>query len=600
MDISTGIGQPRHQERIVVAQKPELVEDSVTAAQVEGVELVVIKHSDAITIFEGRCPHQGTLLSEGSVKDGVLTCRGHGWQFECASGCALSQVGVRLKQFSALVDGAHVLVYRDEVQKWKALHVNAGQPSSPASPRPVRSLAQLPGPKGLPILGNLLQLHPTRLHLTLEEWCRDFGPIYTYRLMHRPFVAIADPNLINQILRDRPRTYRRWDAIENVSRELGMNGVFSAEGEAWRRQRQLVAQALDPAHLRTFFPTLCKVTERLRRRLDKAAREQRSVDIQKDLMRYTVDVTTNLTLGYDMNTLECEGDVIQQHLERIFPMLNHRINTPFPYWHYLKLPDDRALDRAVKALREIVSEFISDSRARLAQSHDFASHPTNFLEALVVAQEDGLAPLTDDEVFANVFTILLAGEDTTANTIAWMTHFMCRHPDVQRRMQEEVDSVVGQAVILEDLGDTDRLAFLDAVANETMRLKPVAPVLGLEANRDVLIGDVDIPKGTVIALLTRYQGLEDRSASEADAFAPDRWLSGADAASRHRAGFVPFGSGPRLCPGRSLALLEIRSAIAMMSRNFRLSASEGMAPVEEVFAFSMMPRNLRVDFSVRH
>jgi nitrite reductase/ring-hydroxylating ferredoxin subunit len=80
-------------ERFVVAQKPELAEDSVTMPQAEGVELIVIRHADTIRIFEGRCPHQGTLLSEGSVKDGVLTCRGHGWQFDCASGCPLGRTG---------------------------------------------------------------------------------------------------------------------------------------------------------------------------------------------------------------------------------------------------------------------------------------------------------------------------------------------------------------------------------------------------------------------------------------------------------------------------------------------------------------------------
>jgi nitrite reductase/ring-hydroxylating ferredoxin subunit len=141
-------------ERFVVAQKPELAEDSVTMAQVEGVELIVIRHADTIRIFEGRCPHQGTLLSEGSVKDGVLTCRGHGWQFDCASGCPLGRTGDPLKQFGAYVDGSHILVDKDEVLTWKALRANASTPSTPLSPRPVRSLAQLPGPKGLPVLGN--------------------------------------------------------------------------------------------------------------------------------------------------------------------------------------------------------------------------------------------------------------------------------------------------------------------------------------------------------------------------------------------------------------------------------------------------------------
>ena len=92
-------------------------------------------------------------------------------------------------------------------------------------------------------------------------------------------------------------------------------------------------------------------------------------------MRYTVDVTTNLAFGYDMNTLEKEGDVIQEHLEKIFPMINRRINAPFPYWRYFKLPADRALDKSLVEIRETITGFVTRGRARLAQNPELAEHP---------------------------------------------------------------------------------------------------------------------------------------------------------------------------------------------------------------------------------
>ena len=82
----------------------------------------------------------------------------------------------------------------------------------------------------------------------------------------RQVVAVADPELIQQILRNRPKLYRRLSTIEPVTKELGVNGVFSAEGEDWKRQRRVIAHALDASHLSPFFPTLVKVTERLRNR----------------------------------------------------------------------------------------------------------------------------------------------------------------------------------------------------------------------------------------------------------------------------------------------------------------------------------------------
>ncbi|MGH8568982.1 MAG: cytochrome P450, partial [Gammaproteobacteria bacterium] len=185
-------------------------------------------------------------------------------------------------------------------------------------------------------------------------------------------VVITDPEINQTILRNRPKLYRRLDTIETVFREMGITGVFSAEGEDWKRQRRLTAHALDAQHLLQFVPTLIKVTGRLRNRWNAAAVRQSAVDVQQDLMRYTVDVTTNLAFGYDMNTLEKEGDVIQEHLEKIFPMLNRRINAPILYWRYFKLPADRELDKSLVAIRGTITGFVTRGRERLAQNPELA------------------------------------------------------------------------------------------------------------------------------------------------------------------------------------------------------------------------------------
>jgi cytochrome P450/nitrite reductase/ring-hydroxylating ferredoxin subunit len=586
---------------IRVAEVTDLLDDQPAAVHVEGVDLVLLKHDDTITLVEGRCPHQGTLLAEGTLEDGVLICRGHGWRFACASGLKVDDPTIALHRFAVSVADGQVLADRDQIRAWKRQRVHEARSMPGPAARPARrSLAHLPGPKGLPLIGNALQLDPKRLHLILEQWRRRFGSIYTFKLMHRPFVVIAAPDLIQHMLRDRPETYRRISAIESVPKEMGINGVFSAEGEQWRRQRRLAMQALDTRHLRQFFPTLINVTRRLQQRWAAAAKAQRAVDVQKDLMRYTVDVTTNLAFGYDMNTLEQGEDVIQRHLERIFPMVNRRINAPFPYWRYYKRRADRDLDQALAAIRQIIGEIITHSRRRLAQASDRAEHPANFLEAMLIAQEEGQTQLTDDEVFGNIFTMLLAGEDTTANTMAWMLHFLSHYPDVQTKLQAEVDAVLGQADLLPDIKAADKLTYLEAVAYETMRLKPVVPFLFLEANEDVEVGGVSIPKATAIVALTWDSGLQEDHFPVAHDFQPERWLAHSASAARDRHAIMPFGSGPRLCPGRSLALLEIKAALSMVCRHFSFTPAADAGPVGEVFAFTLMPTNVLLDFSERN
>jgi len=147
--------------------------------------------------------------------------------------------------------------------------------------------------------------------------------------------------------------------------------------------------------------------------------------------------------------------------------------------------------------------------------------------------------------------------------------------------------------VLANIHDASRLVYLDEVVHESMRLKPVAPLLHVEPNCDVEIAGFAVPRGTLVMLVTRPNVLRDNSFAAALEFRPERWLE-SSAAAHHRCGFVPFGSGPRLCPGRSLALLEAKAALSMVAQQFTVRLAPGSGPVEETFAFTMMPTGLRV------
>jgi choline dehydrogenase len=190
----------------------------------------------------------------------------------------------------------------------------------------VRSLSDLPSPRGLPLLGNALQFDVPRLHLVLEGWAEEFGSAFTIGLGPKRIFICSDADLLQTALRERPERYRRFSPIESVFAEMKGNGVFSAEGEKWRPQRRLVMQALASKHFSSFFPILRDITERLRRKWEHSAKAGQVVDMTKELVRFTVDVTTALAFGEDPNTIEESGNVIQEHLAAIFPMIMKRIN----------------------------------------------------------------------------------------------------------------------------------------------------------------------------------------------------------------------------------------------------------------------------------
>ena len=276
----------------------------------------------------------------------------------------------------------------------------------------MKRLADLPGPRGLPFLGNLLQIDTGTLHLTAEKWSRQYGECFRFRIGGRQLLALANPDTIATVLRDRPDGFHRTERLSAIADDMGFNGVFSANGDAWRRQRSMVMASFDPAHIKNYFPMLVNVTERFARRWQRAALERAEIDLQADLMRYTVDVTAGLAFGADINTLEADEDLIQAHLDKIFPVLFKRLIAPIPYWRWFT---DRKLERHLHALRRAVDGFIQQARARMKEK------PQNLIEAMIAARDTPGSGLTDADVAGNVLTMLLAGEDTTANT-AFCSH----------------------------------------------------------------------------------------------------------------------------------------------------------------------------------
>ena len=461
----------------------------------------------------------------------------------------------------------------------------------------LRSADRLPGPRGVPVFGNALQIEPERIHQQLEQWAQAFGPLYRLRLGPRKIVVVGDHELVAAVLRDRPEGFRRTSRLNEIAHEMGMPPfVFTANGDEWKRQRRMVMAGFDPAHVRGYFPALVTVAQRLAGRWQKAAQQGSAIDLQADLMRYTVDTIAGLAFGAEVNTLESDGDVIQQHLDKLFPAIHRRILSPLPTWRWVRGPVERRLAHSIAEVKRAVAAFIAQARARLQAEPALRERPRNLLEAMLVAAEQEASGIDDAQVAGNVLGMLLAGEDTTANTIAWMIHLLWRHPGALARATEEVRRVTGDfaAPTLEEIA---RLDYVEACAHETMRLKPVAPILPLQALHDVTVGDVQIPAGTIVINLMRRDSVSDAQLRRAKSFEPERWLGEggpAAQASAARRTSMPFGAGPRICPGRYLALLEIKAAMAVLLGRFDIVAVDTPDGLEarEKMSFTMTPVGL--------
>ena len=461
----------------------------------------------------------------------------------------------------------------------------------------LRQIEDLPGPKGLPFFGNALQVSVSRIHLDIEQWARQYGPLFKMKLANRKVLVVADHELFTAVMKDRPHGFRRSPMLGIISTELGLpQGVFSAEGDDWLRQRRMVMASFSPSHVRSYFPSLAKVTLRLRERWQAAAASKQAINLQADLMRFTVDAISGLAFGRDINTLQAGDDIIQRHLDKLLPNVFKRAFAPIPIWRFYKRRIDRELEASVAVIKTQLEEFVAQARARLRDEPlQPEQPPRNLLEAMIIAADQPNSGLGDSQVVGNVLTMLLAGEDTTANTLAWMIHLLKLNPLCLARLQAEVRALAPDPTTF-TMELMDSLPYLDACASETMRLKPVAPFMPLMALRTSQVGDVLVERGDIILGLLRVDSVSEPLFANPQAFMPERWLPDAPQplCTEAKRAAMPFGSGPRMCPGRYLALLEMKMAMAMLLASFDIAAvdtPDGL-PAQELMAFTMTPVGL--------
>ncbi len=458
----------------------------------------------------------------------------------------------------------------------------------------LRHYDDLPGPRPWPFVGNLLQVDRASFHRSVEEGVARYGPLFRLQMGRLKVMVITDRALMLAILRDRPQNWQRGARLSAMLSALGPRGVFAAEGDDWRRQRKLVTRGLNPEVIRKFHPTLAGQCLRLTERWRRLLAAGQAPDLLRDLKAMTLDVTVALAMGEDVDTVEHPDDRLPMDIHLLFQRIGHRLRTPVPYWRWFKLGPDRAADEAFARVLAAVTGFVARARARLDADPALRERPGNLMEAFVAARDEPDSGVGDAEVIGNALTMVFAGEDTTSSTLAWAVNLLAGHPEVAARLAEEVDAVLGSARSPEDPAWLDRLEFTEAVVHETLRLKPAAPMVAAQSGQERIVGDVRVPPGVLVMMATRLLGMRSEEFDRPEAFRPERWLGQLDVASDAQRKILPFGGGPRLCPGRYLALVEAKTVLAAIVRNFRLEPQPGAAPVRELYTFTMNPSHVPV------
>ena len=427
------------------------------------------------------------------------------------------------------------------------------------APSPAAAIAAPPqGPRGHALLGSLRDLNRDQLGF-YARCARQYGDVVPVRLGPSRGLLIYHPDAIEEVLVTRNRDFIKSRGIRLLRAFLG-DGLFTAEGDLWLRQRRLMQPAFHRQRVAAYGEVMATYAAR------RAAgwHEGAVLDIHEEMMDVTRAIVAKTLFGADVSeearVIGDASEVVMEYFGKRFGSLLAQL---LPLW--LPTPENLRLQRAIRHLDAVVYRMIADRRRNPEDRGDL-------LSILLQAQDaDDGSRMTDRQVRDEVMTLFLAGHETTAVALSWAFYLLAQHPEADARLADELRALAGGPPAVADL---PALRYAEMVVTESMRLYPPAYGIGREAARATEVAGQPLPAGSIVIMPTWVVHRDGRWFDEPETFRPERW---AETAARRlpRFAYLPFGGGPRQCIGNTFATMEATLILAAIAQRFRLALMPG-------------------------
>jgi cytochrome P450 len=364
------------------------------------------------------------------------------------------------------------------------------------------------------------------------------------------------------------QNYEKLESYNAVRELLLGDGIVSASGEDWRRQRKLMAPFFTPRSVERFLPIFLSDTQQLIQRWQGLHGASRPVDMFDEMMGITASIILHsiFSTGSD-ETLHRVRDAVERNIAFMYQRLMGMF--PLPLW--LPTPGHLGFKRRRRDVDGYVRGVIAQRRAMPQEQW-----PDDLLTKMLTARDEGTGgTMADQLVLDNGVTMFIAGHETTARTLGFMWYALSQHPEAEARMHAELDAVLGEAP--PTLNDLKKLPYTLQVIKEVMRLYPPVPLYQRDAVADDTLAGMRIPAGTRVMLFPYATHRHPDFWEQPERFDPDRWLPEREAA-RDAYAYHPFAAGHRICLGNSFSLLETHVVAAMLARRFKARLKPGHQP----------------------
>nr|BCD33275.1 cytochrome P450 [Sesamum radiatum] len=443
-----------------------------------------------------------------------------------------------------------------------------------------------PGPRPLPIVGNLYDIKPVLVRC-FTEWSQVYGPIFSVYLGSHLSVVVNSAELAKEVLKDNDQQLANRNRTRQIAKfsKNGSDLIWSDYGPHYVKVRKLCTLELfSMKRLEGLRPIredeVTSMVESIFKDCSKPENEGKAVVLREYLGMMAFLHITRLTFGkrfMDSNgVIDGQGEELKAILHNGIKLGTKKSWAEFLPWFRFFFKTENQLLAEHDALADSFTK-------KIMQEHTLARHKTgntknHFVDALLTLQKE--YDLSDDTVTGLLWDMISAGMDTTTITVEWAMAELVRNPRVQQKVQEELDRVVGSDRVMTE-ADIPNLPYLQCVTKECFRMHPPTPLmLPHKASTNVKIGGYDIPKGATVSVNVWALARDPAVWKNPLEFRPERFqeedidMKGTD----YR--LLPFGSGRRICPGAQLAIYLVTSMLGHMLHHFTWTPPAGMKPEE--------------------
>ena len=409
-----------------------------------------------------------------------------------------------------------------------------------------------PGPRRTLALATLFAYRRGPLHY-FQNLAQQYGDISFFRIGPQEAFFLNHPDLIKDVLVTNHQRFMKGLVLQRAKRLLG-EGLLTSEGEFHRRQKRLAQPAFHRQRIASYAEVMIDYAIRASGRW----RDGETVDLAEEMMRLTLAIVSKTLFDADV---ESESEQVGEAMTTVMELFDTLTIPFFELLAKLPLPQLRRFDNARTKLDRIIFNLVEERRRSGKDRGDL-------LSMLLLAQDeegDG-EQMTDQQLRDELLTIFLAGHETTANALTWTWYLLSQHPEVEERLQSEVDEVLGTRKAT--FADASNLPYTEMILAESMRLYPPAWAIGRLSTVDCEIGGFLVPKKSLVLFSQFVMHRDERYYQQPNLFKPERWTP-SERESRPAFSYFPFGGGPRRCIGEGFAWMEGILLIATLAQKWR-------------------------------